>query len=54
MQTYSAGIASIEMSVIDDSIFDLVENDNQIIAIENVSRARQCLIPDRVNTLYRQ
>jgi two-component system phosphate regulon sensor histidine kinase PhoR len=43
MQTYSAGIASIEMSVIDDSIFDLVENDSQIIAIENVSRARAVL-----------
>ena len=43
MQSYSAGPASIEMGVFDDSIFNLVENDSQIIAIENVSRARAVL-----------
>ena len=43
VQTYSTGSASDDMSVFDDNIFELVENDGQIIAIENVSRARAVL-----------
>ena len=43
VQTYSSGPASVEMMGFDASIFDLVENDGQIITIENVLRARAVL-----------
>ncbi len=43
VQSYAAGSASDDMSFFDDNIFELVENSGQIIAIENVSRARAVL-----------